>query len=102
MKCVCFCNKIEFANFNFKNITERYCALIYVEEIVKATQLVKEQGDVKSQETLNLCKSFLENTDNASLTKSQNNAIDQLFETPKFHVKNSKKLSLEGSMSCKY
>ena len=80
----------------------RYCALIYEEEIVEATQLVKKQGDVKSQETLNLCKSFLENIDNASLTKSQNNAIDQLFETPKFHVENSKKLSLEGSVSSKY
>ena len=96
------CNKIEFEVFNFKNITERYCALIYEEEIVEVTQLVKKQGDVKSQETLNLCKSFLENIDNVSLTKSQNNAIDQLFETPKFHVKNLKKLSVEGSMSCKY
>ena len=28
------CNKIEFAVFNIKNITERYCPLVYVEEIV--------------------------------------------------------------------
>ena len=30
-------NKTEFAVFNIKNITERYYALVSVEEIVKAT-----------------------------------------------------------------
>ena len=33
MKCL-LCNKIEFAVFNIKNITERYCALVSEEEIV--------------------------------------------------------------------
>ena len=30
------CNKIEFVVFNIKKITERYCALVSAEEIVKA------------------------------------------------------------------
>ena len=84
------CNKIEFAIFNIKNITERYCALVSEEEIVKARQLVITQ-ELSAQETLNFCKSFLENIDNASLAKSKNSALDQFFETPKFNVKNSKK-----------
>ena len=84
------CNKIEFAIFNIKNITERYCALVSEEEIVKARQLVTEQ-ELSAQETSNFCKSFLENIDNASLAKSKNSALDQFFETPKFNVKNSKK-----------
>ena len=84
------CNKIEFAVFNIKKITERYCALVSEEEIVKARQLVTEQ-ELRAQETLNFCKSFLESVDNASLAKSQNSAIDQFFETPKFNVKYSKK-----------
>ena len=84
------CNKIEFAIFNIKNITERYCALVSEEEIVKARQLVIRQ-ELSAQETLNFCKSFLENIDNASLAKSKNSALDQFFETPKFNVKNSKK-----------
>ena len=78
------CNKIEFVVFNIKKITERYCALVSAEEIVKARQLVTEQ-QLRAQETSNFCKSFLENADNASL------AMDQFFETPKFNVRNSKK-----------
>ena len=46
-----------------------------MEEIAKARQLVKEQ-ELRAQETLNVCKSFLENIDDASLTKSQNSAMD--------------------------
>ena len=84
------CNKIEFAVFNIKNITERYCALVSEEEIVKARQLVIRQ-ELSARETLNFCKSFLENINNASLAKSKNSALDQFFETPKFNVKNSKK-----------
>ena len=84
------CNKIEFAIFNIKNITERYCALVSEEEIVKARQLVIRQ-ELSARETLNFCKSFLENINNASLAKSKNSALDQFFETPKFNVKNSKK-----------
>ena len=95
------CNKIEFAVFNIKKITERYCALVSEEEIVKARQLVTEQ-ELRAQETLNFCKSFLENVDNASLAKSQNSAIDQFFETPKFNVRNSKKALPEGSLRSKY
>ena len=68
-------NKIEFSVFYIKNITQRYCALFSVEEIAKARQLVKEQ-ELYAQETLNVCKSFLENIDNASLAKSQNSAMD--------------------------
>ena len=64
------CNKIEFAVFNIKNISERYCALVSEEEIVKARQLVTEQ-ELHAQDTLNFCKSFLENIDNTSLAKSQ-------------------------------
>ena len=64
------CNKIEFAVFNIKNISERYCALVSEEEIVKARQLVTEQ-ELRAQDTLNFCKSFLENIDNTSLAKSQ-------------------------------
>ena len=82
MKCL-LCNKIEFAVFNIKNITEKYCALVSEEEIVKARQLETEQ-ELRAQETLNFCKSFLENIDNASLAKSQSSAFDQFFETPKF------------------
>ena len=37
------CNKIEFAVFNIKNITERYCNLVSEEKIVKARHLVTEQ-----------------------------------------------------------
>ena len=64
--------QIELAVFN---ITEMYCALVSVEEIVKPRQLVKEQ-ELRAQEKLNFCKSFLENIDNASLAKSQNSSID--------------------------
>ena len=92
------CNKIEFAVFN---ITERYCTLVSVEETVKARRLVKEQ-ELRAQETLNLFKSFLENTDNASLAKSQNSAIDQFFETPKFNIKSSKIMLPEVSVGSKF
>ena len=59
--------------FNIKHRTKMYCTLVSVEEIVivKARQLVKEQ-ELHAQETLDLCKSYLENTDNASRAKSQN------------------------------
>ena len=86
------CNKIEFAVFNIKNITERYRTLVSEEEIVKAIQLVTEQ-ELRSQETLNFCKSFLENIDNDSVANSQNSVMDQFFETLKFNVKNSKERS---------
>ena len=86
------CNKIEFAVFNIKNITERYHALVSEEEIVKARQLVTEQ-ELRSQETLNFCKSFLENIDNDSVANSQNSVMDQFLETLEFNVKNSKKRS---------
>ena len=95
------CNKIEFAVFNIKNITERYCTLVSEEEIVKARQLVTEQ-ELRARETLNSCKSFLENTDNASLAKSQNSVLDQFFETPKFNVKKLKETLPEGSLRSKY
>ena len=84
------CNKTEFAVFNIKNITERYRTLVSEEEIVKARQLVTEQ-ELRSQETLNFCKSFLENIDNDSAANSQNSVMDQFFETLEFNVKNSKK-----------
>ena len=61
-----------------------------MEEIVKARQLLKEQERC-AQETLNLCKSLLENIDNTSLAKSQNIAMDQFSGTQKCHVKNSQK-----------
>ena len=65
------CNKIDFAVFNIKNITEMFCTLVSEEEIVKARQLVTEQArQLSAQETSNFCKSFLENIDNASLAKS--------------------------------
>ena len=86
------CNKIEFAVFNIKNITERYRALVSEEKIVKARQLVTEQ-ELRSQETLNFCKSFLENIDNDSVANSQNSVMDQFLETLEFNVKNSKKRS---------
>ena len=73
------CNETEFAVFNIKNITERYCALVSEEEIVKARQLVTEK-EPHSQETLNFCKSFLENIDNAPVVKSQNSALDQFLK----------------------
>ena len=95
------CNETEFAVFNIKNITERYCALVSEEEIVKARQLVIRQ-ELSAQETLNFCKSFLENIDNASLAKSKNSALDQFFETPKFNVKNSKKTLTEDFVRSKY
>ena len=60
------------------------------------------EQELRAQETLNFCKSFLESVDNASLAKSQNSAIDQFFETPKFNVKYSKKTLPEGSVRSKY
>ena len=73
-----------------------------MEEIVKARQLLKEQERC-AQETLNLCKSLLENIDNTSLAKSQNIAMDQFSGTQKCHVKNSqKKKSPESSLRSKY
>ena len=39
--CLLF-SKTEFTIFNINNITERYYALVSVEEIVKTRQLVKE------------------------------------------------------------
>ena len=95
------CNKIEFAVFNIKNITERVRALVSEEEIVKARQLVTEQ-ELRSQETLNFCKSFLENIDNDSVANSQNSVMDQFLETLEFNVKNSKKTFPEGSVRSKY
>ena len=86
------CNKTEFAVFNIRNITERYCALVSVKEMVKAKQLVEEQERC-AQEALNFCKSFLENIYNASLAKSQNSAMDQFSGTPKLHVKKIDKKS---------
>ena len=86
------CNKIEFAVFNIKNITERVRALVSEEEIVKARQLVTEQ-ELRSQETLKFFKSFLENIDNDSVANSQNSVMDQFLETLEFNVKNSKKRS---------
>ena len=95
------CNKIKFAIFNIKNITERYCALISEEEIVKARQLVTEQ-ELPAQEALNFCKSLLENIDNASLAESQSSPLDQFFETPKFNVTKLKETLPEGSLRSKY
>ena len=100
MRCL-LCNEIEFAVFNIKNITERYCTLVSEDEIVKARQLVTEQ-ELRARETSNSCKSFLENTENASLAKSQNSALDQFFETPKFNVKKLKETLSEGSLRSKY
>ena len=73
------CNKIEFGVFNIKKITERYCTLVSEEEVVKVRQLVIEQ-ELRAKQTLNFCKSFLENVDNASLANSQNSAIDQFLK----------------------
>ena len=56
--------------------------------------------ELRAQETLNFCKSFLENI--ASLAKSQNSAMNQFFEKAKFHVKTSKKTPPEGCVSSKY
>ena len=41
------CNKIEFAVFNIKKITERYCALVSEEEIVSDRTRTSCPGDVK-------------------------------------------------------
>ena len=95
------CNKIEFVVFNIKNITERYCALVSEEEIVKARQLVTEQ-ELRAQETLNFCKSFLENIDNAFLANHKIVFWTNFFKTPKFNVKKSKETLPEGSVRSKY
>ena len=84
------CNETEFAVFNIKNITERYCALVSEEEIVKARQLVPEQ-ELRAQETLIFYKSFLENIGNAFLAKLRNCALNQCFEIPKFNARNLEK-----------
>ena len=44
---------------------------------------MKEQ-DFRVQETLNLCKSFLEYIDNVSLTKLQNSAMNQFLKHQNF------------------
>ena len=72
-----------FAVFDIKNTTERHCALVSVEEIVKVRQLVKEQ-ELHAQETLSLCKSFLENIDNTLLAKSQNSSMDRFLKHQNF------------------
>ena len=84
------CNKTEFAVFNIKNITVKYCRLVSEEEIAKAREVLTEQK-LRAQETLNFCKLFLENIDNASLAKWQNRAMYQFLETSKFNIKISKK-----------
>ena len=48
------CNKTEFVVFKIKNITEKYCDLVSVEEVTKA------------QEKLGFWISYLENIDKAS------------------------------------
>ena len=60
------CNKIGFVVFSIRNITERYPALVSEEKIVKARHLVTEQ-ELRAKETLNFCKSLLENFDNVPL-----------------------------------
>ena len=59
------------------------------------------EQEIRAQETLNDCKSSLENIDNVSLAKSKNNAMGQFFETSKFNVKNSKKTLPEVSVRSK-
>ena len=97
------CNKTEFAVFNIKNITVKYCRLVSEEEIAKAREVLTEQK-LRAQEMLNFCKLFLENIDNASLAKWQNRAMYQFLETSKFNVKISKKKKnkAEGSVRPKY
>ena len=60
------------------------------------------EQELRAQEKLNFCKSFLENIDNASLAKSQSSTLDQFFETPKFNVKKSKETLPEDSVRSKY
>ena len=60
------------------------------------------EQELRAQEKLNFCKSFLENIDNASFAKSQNSTLDQFFETPKFNVKKSKETLPEDSVRSKY
>ena len=62
------CNKTEFAVFNIKNMTEKYCALVSEDEIAKAREVLTEQKH-RVQEMLNFCKLILENIDNTSLAK---------------------------------
>ena len=47
---------------------------------------MKEQ-ELRAQETLNLCKSFLKDIDNASLAKSQNSAGNQFLKHQNFMLK---------------
>ena len=49
------CNKIEFAVFKIKDLTEKYCDLVSEEEIDEAKQLCNEQ-DLRAQEVLSFCK----------------------------------------------
>ena len=62
--CLWF-NKIEFALFIIKDLTEKYCDLVSEEEIGKGKQLCNELK-LCTQEALTFCKSFLENMDKAS------------------------------------
>ena len=89
MKCLCYTIRMSLQFLTLK-ILLKGTALVSEEEIVKARPLVTEQ-ELRAQETLIFCKSFIENIDNASLARLQNSALNQCFETPKFNVKNSEK-----------
>ena len=88
-------NKIEFAVFKIKDLTEKYCDLVSEEETGKAKQLCKEQ-ELCAQEA------FLENMDKASQVKCEANAIKKCFESDQFwHNEHTKLLKSKGSGSSK-
>ena len=95
------CNKIEFAAFKIKDLTEKYFDLVSKEEITKAKQLCNEQ-ELHAQKTLTLCKSFSENMDKAPRVKSQGSAIENVFESEQFwHNKHTKLLKSKSPGSFK-
>ena len=95
------CNKIEFAVFLKKNLTEKYWDLVSEEEIDKDKQLCNKQ-ELHAEEALTFCKSFLENMDKASQVIFEANAIEKFFESDQFwHNEHTKLLKSKGSGSSK-
>ena len=69
------CNKMEFAVFRIKDLAKKYCDLVSEKEIDKAKQLCNEQ-ELRSQEVLSFCTSFLESM---GKVKSEASTTEKLF-----------------------
>ena len=81
------CCKIEFAVFKIKDLTEKHCDFISEEEIDKAKQLCNEQ-ELRAQEALTFCRSYLKNMVKASQVKSEVDVIENFLNLINFDLMN--------------